>query len=99
MPNTEFEVAYRKIQDSDIPNKRAYARMFTADALSDTPDKQGRVLIPAKLREYAGLGENDNREITVIGAGSHIELWATDAWEAYQAANVELYATMTEGVF
>lgn len=95
MPNAEFSRMYELIQNSELPNKRAIARLFTADAMNDTPDKQGRVLIPTSLRQYADLSET----ITVIGAGSRIELWNTSAWVDYQNANIDDYSSMSQEVF
>lgn len=39
-------------------------------------DNQGRVLLPALLREYAGLTKN----VTVIGCNNHAELWDEACW-------------------
>ena len=47
-----------------------------------TPDKQGRILLPAELRRYAGL----EKSVTIIGNRSHAELWDTAVWEARRAA-------------
>ena len=47
-----------------------------------TPDKQGRILLPAELREYAGLA----KDVTIIGNRNHAEIWATDVWNARRAA-------------
>ena len=43
------------------------------------PDKQGRILIPPHLREYAGL----TKDVTVIGAATRAEIWATEKWNEY----------------
>ena len=43
-------------------------------------DNQGRIVIPAKLRKYAGL-EN---EVTIAGVRDHFEIWDRSAWQAYQ---------------
>lgn len=95
MTDAEFRRMYELIQNSELPNKRAIARLFTADASSDTPDKQGRVLIPGALRQYASL----NDSITVIGAGSRIELWNSQSWANYQDENIDDYASMSQEVF
>jgi MraZ protein len=43
-------------------------------------DKQGRVLIPAKLREYAEL----DKDVLVFGVSSHVEIWNSDIYnESY----------------
>lgn len=46
------------------------------------PDKQGRILIPEKLRTYAGL----SKDVTLIGASTKAELWDTQRWKAYNEA-------------
>ena len=60
--------------------ERAFARVMTSSAHADELDKQGRVTIPARLREYAGL----DRDVAVVGADSRIELWDALSWEAYR---------------
>ncbi len=56
---------------------RTYNRVLFSGAHDEVPDKQGRVTIPAHLREYAGL----NRDVAVIGASSRVEIWDQQAWE------------------
>lgn len=55
---------------------RAFSRLLFANASDATPDKQGRVLIPPRLREYANL----NGEAIVIGINAYIEVWNRDSW-------------------
>lgn len=43
-------------------------------------DGQGRMIIPARLRAYANLGN----EVTVAGVRDHFEIWDRQAWQAYQ---------------
>ena len=40
-------------------------------------DKQGRILIPGSLRAYANL----EKEVTLVGVGSRVEIWNREAWE------------------
>ena len=42
-------------------------------------DKLGRILVPTHLKEYAVIG----KEVIIIGAGDHIEIWDKDAWKKY----------------
>ena len=58
---------------------RAFVRFFFSGAAELECDKQGRILLPSNLREYANL----DKEITVIGVSSRIELWSTKVWEEY----------------
>jgi len=67
---------------NDMPmNKkdiRNLTRFFLAGAADVEVDKQGRILIPAELREFAGL----EKDVTLIGVGARIEIWSKDRWEA-----------------
>ena len=73
---------------------RDYLRVFLSGASDEIPDKQGRVTIPASLREYAGLG----RECTVIGAGSRLEVWDSAAWDTYLAGTEQAFSDQAEEV-
>ena len=49
---------------------------FMGYAHSDSTDKQGRIVVPARLREYANI----DKEVTIVGLGSKIEVWSTALW-------------------
>lgn len=67
---------------------RSYSRMLHALATEETPDKQGRVTIPERLREYAGL----TKDCVVIGAGDRVEIWDAAAWETFREEQESAYA-------
>ena len=56
--------------------ERNAVRSFAAGATEATPDKQGRITIPAHLRTFAGL----EREVVVTGALTRIEIWDAARW-------------------
>ena len=56
--------------------ERNAVRSFAAGATEATPDKQGRITIPAHLRSFAGL----EREVVVTGALTRIEIWDAARW-------------------
>ncbi|HHW43759.1 division/cell wall cluster transcriptional repressor MraZ [Desulfofundulus thermobenzoicus] len=67
---------------------RAFVRFFFAGACECEVDKQGRILIPGNLREYAGL----EKDVVVIGVSSRVEIWSAGRWQSYNnqaAASVE----------
>ncbi|MDO5682337.1 MAG: division/cell wall cluster transcriptional repressor MraZ [Propionibacteriaceae bacterium] len=66
---------------STLKHVRDFQRMLAANASDEVPDKQGRITIPARLRDYAGL----QGEIAVVGAFDRVEVWNPEAWEQYQA--------------
>jgi MraZ protein len=61
------------------PENRALLRLAFSGASEGTPDKQGRILIPPFLREYAGIElESD---CVIVGVGLYLEIWSKADWE------------------
>ena len=56
--------------------ERNAVRSFAAGATEATPDRQGRISIPANLRTFAGL----DRDLIVTGALTRIEIWDAARW-------------------
>uniref|UniRef100_A0A7C4RQK4 Transcriptional regulator MraZ n=1 Tax=Desulfatirhabdium butyrativorans TaxID=340467 RepID=A0A7C4RQK4_9BACT len=56
---------------------RRFRRIFVGGAFECPFDKQGRILVPPPLREYAGL----DRDIVLVSAVSHFEIWSKSRWE------------------
>ena len=95
-PMDEFVKVADDLRAAPMTSKAArdYLRVFLSGASDEIPDKQGRVTIPPALRKYAGL----DRELTVIGAGSRLEIWDTAAWETYLAGTEDAFAEQAEEV-
>jgi MraZ protein len=66
------------------PDARLLRRMLFANAVYVQLDGQGRILIPAELREQAGI----ERDAVVVGMHAFVEVWSPSGWEA-QAEVVE----------
>ena len=62
-------------------NARAFARLMLAGAMDVDVDKQGRVMLPEYLRQYAGLG----KEVVVAGLYNRFEIWDRKVWSTYKA--------------
>ena len=60
-------------------NVRAFVRFFFSGATECELDKQGRILIPQNLREYAKL----ERDVYIIGVSTRVEIWDKERWEKY----------------
>lgn len=58
---------------------------FLRTGFAETPDRQGRVMIPSPLRDHAGLKPNSS--VAALGMGGRLELWSADAWQQ-QAVDV-----------
>lgn len=80
---SEGEIAKvtEKIKALPPRESKLLLRKTFGQAAEAEPDKQGRILIPEKLREYAGL----TKDVTLVGASTRAELWDTGRWEAYNA--------------
>lgn len=56
---------------------RKFVRFFLAGACEVEVDKQGRILLPGVLREFAGL----DKDVVLVGVGKRIEIWSKEKWE------------------
>jgi MraZ protein len=81
-PWSHWEQVIENLRSMESPGsrERRLARMVTSSAHHQTPDRQGRITVPQRLREYAGLW----RDVAVVGADVRVELWNAEAWEAYR---------------
>lgn len=59
------------------PKVKQYQRLLYYRMVECELDRQGRILIPPMLREYAQL----NKEVLVVGVGDKIEIWDKKLWE------------------
>jgi len=95
-PDDRFQDYAESLRERSLNNEkvRAFTRVFFSSAFDDSADKQGRVTIPASLREWAGL----DRELVVVGADTRIEVWDIVAWNQYLAVQEPGFATLDEDV-
>ncbi len=95
-PAKEFSAIMEKLRQApaSVKDARDYMRVMLSGASDETVDKQGRVSLPALLRQYAGL----SKELVIIGVGSRAEIWDAEAWAEYLAKNEESFANQVEEV-
>ena len=77
--NNEWTAFEEKLKSLPLTNKEArqFVRFFLAGATLAEVDKQGRILIPAVLREFAGL----QKEVVLVGVASRVEIWSKEKWD------------------
>jgi transcriptional regulator MraZ len=63
----------------DPRQRRMVERRFFGMAFECELDAQGRIVVPARYRQYAGL----NGEAVVLGARDRFEIWSPAEWERY----------------
>lgn len=71
-----------KIVDG-LPQAKArnLKRFMFSSATFVNPDKQGRILVTQTLRTYANI----TKDVAVIGASDHVEIWDREAWATLNA--------------
>ncbi len=75
----EFELQMESMLEKANAGRsdRNMVRLWASTSHEMEIDRQGRMAIPARLREYAGL-ESD---VLVLGAIDRVELWNRDSWD------------------
>src|SRR5690606_4271517 len=73
---------------------RAFVRFFFSGAVDVELDKQGRVMLPGNLREYAHL----SKEAVVIGVSTRVEIWSKEIWESYMETASQSFEAIAEKI-
>ncbi len=73
-------------------NARAFARLFLAGAQDVEVDRQYRITIPPRLREYGAI----QKDVVLVGVSNRVELWAEERWNAYQETAQAGYEDVAE---
>ncbi len=73
---------------------RKVARTLAGNAIDIEIDKSGRVNIPKYLLEIAEI----DKEVTIVGRASVIEIWSTKKWQKENAANITEFAAHAENI-
>ena len=78
-PNDEWTRFEEKRKSLPLTNKNArqFTRFFLAGAAACEVDKQGRILLPQVLREFASL----EKDVVLVGVASRIEIWSRERWD------------------
>lgn len=77
--NLATRIAERPLSDEGV---RAFRRRVFSGAVDLTPDRQGRILLPQYLRDFADI----DGEVVIAGNFNYLEIWSTNAWEAVRTA-------------
>jgi len=96
-PAAEFAAYAERVNEASRsdPRVQAYQRVLFSGASDEIPDRQGRITVPAALREYAGL----DRDVVVVGKSSTAEIWDAATWATYLREQEEAFSGLSEEVF
>ncbi len=95
-PLDEWQAIENKLRSlpftrSDV---RSFARFFFSGASEMEFDKQGRVLLPQNLREYANI----EKDLVIIGVGARLEIWSSENWASYNQTAAASYEDFAESL-
>jgi len=93
-PLKEFEAFSERLRGlgTSSSQARAFNRLFFSGATECELDPQGRILVPANLREYAGI----DKDCVIVGVENRVEIWAQERWAEYSEEAGELYDEIAE---
>lgn len=58
---------------------RTFNRLYFSGAQEVVPDRQGRVLLPQYLKDFAEI----KKDVMIVGVSNRIEIWAKDKWQSF----------------
>lgn len=93
----EWQKWVEKINTMPVTQKtaRAFSRMMLGGAMDVEVDKQGRIILPKYLVEYANLNHN----VIVTGLFNRLEIWDQKVWEEYKASTEKESEALAEQLF
>lgn len=93
-PEEEWRNQERKFRDMSFTREesRKFNRLYFSGACEVICDKQGRILIPVYLKEYADIHQN----IMIIGVSDRIEIWAKEKWNDFFSNNLGSFESLAE---
>jgi MraZ protein len=84
-----------KLDQAPAADARIFTQLYFAQTEAVDVDGSGRVLIPDRLFQFAGLG----REVVMIGVRDHLELWDAARWQQYEAQHAPRFDAVAEAAF
>ena len=71
---------------------RTFNRIYFSGAVEMVADKQGRILVPQFLKDFAGI----KRDVMVVGVSNRIEIWAKEKWQEFYGNNQPVFEDIAE---
>jgi MraZ protein len=95
-PRSAFETLAAKITSLPLANEnaRAVSRFLFSSAFEVERDSQGRIVLPAAIRTWAGLAA----DAVIVGAGERVEIWAPDRWASRAMDSADALAGALDGL-
>src|SRR4030042_2412408 len=93
-PTVECERLAERVESLPQGSKegRTMTRILFGHAYEAVPDRQGRLTIPPRLRQLAGL----EREVVAVGVKNRVEIWDRDRWQGAMEGGIKRYEQTAE---
>jgi MraZ protein len=73
---------------------RTFNRLYFSGAVEVMPDKQGRILIPQYLKDFADI----KRDVTIVGVSNRIEIWSRQVWQEFYGNTRQSFEEIAENL-
>jgi len=74
---------------------RHFNRLYFSGACEVNCDRQGRILIPEYLKEFANI----KRDVTIVGVSNRIEIWSKESWQEFYKNTKGTFEQIAEKIF
>jgi len=93
-PQDEWKSQEAKFRNMPFTKKdaRRFNRLFFSGAVDVVPDKQGRIMIPKYLKDYAQI----KKDIMTVGVSNRIEIWSKEKWGEFYTSSKESFEDIAE---
>jgi len=71
---------------------RTFNRLYFSGAVEVIPDRQGRILLPQYLKDFAEI----KRDVVIVGVSNRIEIWAKDKWQEFYGSSRQSFEEIAE---
>ena len=90
----EWHTQEQRFKNLSITKQQAriFNRLYFSGAVEVIVDKQGRVLIPQFLKDFAGI----KRDVMIVGVSNRIEIWAKEKWQEFYGNNQPVFEEIAE---
>ena len=71
---------------------RTFNRLYFSGAVEVAPDRQGRILLPQYLKDFAEI----KKDVVIVGVSNRIEIWASNLWNDFYSNSKHSFETIAE---
>lgn len=95
-PLDEWRTVEEKLRTLPLTkaDARAFVRFFFSGATECEMDKQGRIVLPQNLRDYAQM----EKDVMAVGVSTRVELWCAARWQSYMDEASDSFEEIAESI-